>query len=102
MPARQSVRANANCQWPFGIGLQIADVIGKLQQYSPLTKLIDCSDGNLHLNISVPTYAQPVLDLIEPYVFEFVGKHKGSISAEHGEIPKKVALVSDPGHLCIH
>ena len=67
-------------------------------------------DGNLHLNISASEYndkASPNIDvkhlkmsskvinflslfilqllgLIEPYVYEWTSKHRGSISAEHG------------------
>eukprot|EP00958_Prasinococcus_capsulatus_P027659 scaffold5769_cov402-Prasinococcus_capsulatus_cf.AAC.8 len=41
-------------------------------------------DGNLHLNISTPSPSQRVLELIEPFVYEWTSKHGGSISAEHG------------------
>lgn len=41
-------------------------------------------DGNIHLNIVLPKFKQEVVDKIEPYVYEFVSKYKGSISAEHG------------------
>jgi len=41
-------------------------------------------DGNMHLNITTPEYSQDVMDKIEPYLYEFTSKHKGSISAEHG------------------
>jgi len=41
-------------------------------------------DGNLHLNISAPTYAQDIYDLIEPFVYEYTSQQRGSISAEHG------------------
>ncbi|XP_057492468.1 D-2-hydroxyglutarate dehydrogenase, mitochondrial isoform X2 [Actinidia eriantha] len=41
-------------------------------------------DGNLHLNISLPEYNDNVLAQIEPYVYEWTSKHRGSISAEHG------------------
>ncbi|KAI9109633.1 hypothetical protein K1719_019263 [Acacia pycnantha] len=41
-------------------------------------------DGNLHLNISAPQYDDKILSQIEPYVYEWTSKHKGSISAEHG------------------
>lgn len=64
-------------------------------------------DGNLHLNISATEYNDKVkytsiwniprcpndhsftlflqlLGLIEPYVYEWTSKHRGSISAEHG------------------
>lgn len=41
-------------------------------------------DGNLHLNISTPEYDDTVLAQIEPFVYEWTSKHRGSISAEHG------------------
>eukprot|EP00088_Acartia_fossae_P052598 TRINITY_DN5947_c0_g1_i1.p1 TRINITY_DN5947_c0_g1~~TRINITY_DN5947_c0_g1_i1.p1 ORF type:complete len:501 (-),score=84.31 TRINITY_DN5947_c0_g1_i1:45-1547(-) len=41
-------------------------------------------DGNLHLNVTTPQYSQEVMSLIEPYIYEWTGKYRGSISAEHG------------------
>nr|XP_020642070.1 D-2-hydroxyglutarate dehydrogenase, mitochondrial [Pogona vitticeps]XP_020642071.1 D-2-hydroxyglutarate dehydrogenase, mitochondrial [Pogona vitticeps] len=41
-------------------------------------------DGNLHLNITTESYSQSLLDAIEPYVYEWTSKYRGSISAEHG------------------
>uniref|UniRef100_A0A6B2L3A6 FAD-binding PCMH-type domain-containing protein n=1 Tax=Arcella intermedia TaxID=1963864 RepID=A0A6B2L3A6_9EUKA len=41
-------------------------------------------DGNLHLNIVAPSYNDATLSRIEPYVYEFVEQHRGSVSAEHG------------------
>lgn len=41
-------------------------------------------DGNLHLNFTTPDYSEEVLNLIEPYVYEWTANHRGSISAEHG------------------
>ncbi|ORX54561.1 FAD-binding domain-containing protein [Hesseltinella vesiculosa] len=41
-------------------------------------------DGNLHLNIPAKSADPRVLELIEPFLFEWVSKQKGSISAEHG------------------
>ncbi|CAN6439405.1 unnamed protein product [Victoria cruziana] len=41
-------------------------------------------DGNLHLNVSAPEYDDKVLRKIEPFVYEWTSKHRGSISAEHG------------------
>lgn len=32
-------------------------------------------DGNLHLNISVPEYNDKYVNVIEPFIYEFVGKH---------------------------
>ncbi|XP_062102487.1 D-2-hydroxyglutarate dehydrogenase, mitochondrial isoform X2 [Humulus lupulus] len=41
-------------------------------------------DSNLHLNISAPQYDEKILAQIEPFVYEWTSKHRGSISAEHG------------------
>ncbi|XP_010679807.2 D-2-hydroxyglutarate dehydrogenase, mitochondrial isoform X2 [Beta vulgaris subsp. vulgaris] len=41
-------------------------------------------DGNLHLNITSPQYDDAILAQIEPFVYEWTSKHRGSISAEHG------------------
>jgi D-2-hydroxyglutarate dehydrogenase len=41
-------------------------------------------DGNLHLNISAKSYEDSVLERIEPFVYEWTAKRRGSISAEHG------------------
>lgn len=41
-------------------------------------------DGNLHLNVAVRKYTKEVEQLLEPFVYEFVSKCGGSISAEHG------------------
>ncbi|KAG8383377.1 hypothetical protein BUALT_Bualt04G0006200 [Buddleja alternifolia] len=41
-------------------------------------------DGNLHLNISTQQYNNSILSKIEPFVYEWTSKQRGSISAEHG------------------
>ncbi|KYO24805.1 inhibitor of growth protein 5 [Alligator mississippiensis] len=41
-------------------------------------------DGNLHLNITAESYSHSLLDAIEPFVYEWTAKYRGSISAEHG------------------
>ncbi|KAF8588478.1 D-lactate dehydrogenase [Ramaria rubella] len=41
-------------------------------------------DGNLHLNVIAESYAPKVQSALEPFVYEFVSKYRGSISAEHG------------------
>jgi D-2-hydroxyglutarate dehydrogenase len=42
-------------------------------------------DGNLHLNISRKKGpCEKTLSLIEPFVYDYVTAHKGSVSAEHG------------------
>jgi len=40
--------------------------------------------GNLHLNVFSKAYNAELLHAIEPYVYEFTAKDRGSISAEHG------------------
>jgi FAD/FMN-containing dehydrogenase len=41
-------------------------------------------DANLHLNIVTRSFDKKVEKVLEPYVYEWVQKRNGSISAEHG------------------
>ncbi|KAI9166752.1 putative D-lactate dehydrogenase [Paramyrothecium foliicola] len=41
-------------------------------------------DSNLHLNVPVRRYDAAVEQALEPYVYEWIAKRNGSISAEHG------------------
>ena len=46
-------------------------------------------DGNLHLNCTMPGWqdydrAKEIHEQLEPFVFDYIRSHKGSISAEHG------------------
>jgi (R)-2-hydroxyglutarate---pyruvate transhydrogenase len=41
-------------------------------------------DSNLHLNIPVRQYTKEVESALEPWVYEWIQKRNGSISAEHG------------------
>jgi FAD/FMN-containing dehydrogenase len=41
-------------------------------------------DSNLHLNVAVRQYSKEVEKAIEPWVYEWIAKRNGSISAEHG------------------
>jgi len=41
-------------------------------------------DGNLHLNVTAPAYSAELHSLIEPFIYEYVAKLRGSISAKHG------------------
>lgn len=52
--------------------------------------VVDCvgyghmGDANLHLNVPVRRYDKAVEKTLEPFVYEWVAKRNGSISAEHG------------------
>uniref|UniRef100_K3WIE6 FAD-binding PCMH-type domain-containing protein n=1 Tax=Globisporangium ultimum (strain ATCC 200006 / CBS 805.95 / DAOM BR144) TaxID=431595 RepID=K3WIE6_GLOUD len=58
------------------------------EKLAPLGAEVVCfghlGDCNLHLNISTLAYNEKVFNEIEPFVFEFTSKYRGSISAEHG------------------
>jgi (R)-2-hydroxyglutarate---pyruvate transhydrogenase len=41
-------------------------------------------DSNLHLNVPVRKYTKEVEEALEPWVYEWIQKRHGSISAEHG------------------
>lgn len=41
-------------------------------------------DSNIHLNVPVRRYVKEVESALEPWVYEWVARRQGSISAEHG------------------
>ncbi|TPX30392.1 hypothetical protein SmJEL517_g06042 [Synchytrium microbalum] len=41
-------------------------------------------DGNCHINVTSEEYNDEVQNCLEPFIYEWVAKHRGSISAEHG------------------
>lgn len=41
-------------------------------------------DGNLHINISCDEYDSGVEKILEPFIYNYVSKINGSVSAEHG------------------
>jgi FAD/FMN-containing dehydrogenase len=41
-------------------------------------------DGNLHLNVIADTYTPEIQNALEPFIYELVASHRGSVSAEHG------------------
>lgn len=41
-------------------------------------------DSNLHLNVAVRNYDKRVEKVLEPFIYEWIQKRRGSISAEHG------------------
>lgn len=50
-------------------------------------------DGNLHLNITNEEYSSDFQEKLEPFIYEWVSEHKGSISAEHGLGLKKRDMI---------
>ncbi|XP_076751629.1 D-2-hydroxyglutaric acid dehydrogenase isoform X1 [Xylocopa sonorina] len=41
-------------------------------------------DGNIHVQISIPSYKPEVAALLQPFIFDYVSSLRGSVSAEHG------------------
>ncbi|XP_015435265.1 PREDICTED: D-2-hydroxyglutarate dehydrogenase, mitochondrial [Dufourea novaeangliae] len=41
-------------------------------------------DGNIHVQISIPTYEADIAAQLQPFIFEYVSSLRGSVSAEHG------------------
>ncbi|QDS68868.1 hypothetical protein FKW77_007510 [Venturia effusa] len=63
-----------------------AGVLGDTDDY-PAVEVVGyghMGDANLHLNVAVRRYDKRVEKELEPFVFEWVAKRNGSISAEHG------------------
>lgn len=41
-------------------------------------------DGNIHVQVSIPTYQEDIASQLEPFIFEYISSLRGSVSAEHG------------------
>lgn len=66
--------------------LNAAGVVGDSDEY-PAVGVVGyghMGDSNLHLNVPVRRYEKKVEEVLEPWVYEWISKRKGSISAEHG------------------
>lgn len=66
--------------------LEAAGLIGDTDEF-PAAQVVGyghMGDQNLHLNIAVRGYDKRVEKALEPFVYEWVSKRQGSISAEHG------------------
>lgn len=66
--------------------IQAAGLIGETDEY-PVVDVVGyghMGDSNLHLNVCMRRYDKQVEKILEPYVFEWIKDHEGSISAEHG------------------
>lgn len=66
--------------------IEAAGLIGDTDDY-PVVDVVGyghMGDSNLHLNVCVRRYDKQVEKILEPYVFEWIKEHEGSISAEHG------------------
>ena len=63
-----------------------AGLIGDSDEY-PVVDVVGyghMGDSNLHLNVAVRSYDKKVEKALEPFVYEWIAKRNGSISAEHG------------------
>jgi FAD/FMN-containing dehydrogenase len=66
--------------------IQEAGLMGNDDKY-PVLDVVGyghMGDSNLHLNIAVRRYDKKVEKALEPFVYEWIAKRNGSISAEHG------------------
>ncbi|CAA0839247.1 D-2-hydroxyglutarate dehydrogenase-mitochondrial [Striga hermonthica] len=62
----------------------VEEMRGQLGNEANVVAYGHLGDGNLHLNISAQQYDDNLLSKIEPFVYEWTSKQRGSISAEHG------------------
>ncbi|KAJ2906870.1 hypothetical protein MKZ38_010368 [Zalerion maritima] len=66
--------------------VQEAGLMGDTDEY-PVVDVIGyghMGDANVHLNVAVRRYDKRVEEVLEPWVYEWIEKREGSISAEHG------------------
>jgi (R)-2-hydroxyglutarate---pyruvate transhydrogenase len=66
--------------------LEQAGLLGESDEY-PVVGAVGyghMGDSNLHLNVAVRRYDKDVEKALEPFVYKWIAKRNGSISAEHG------------------
>ncbi|KAL8835682.1 MAG: hypothetical protein Q9170_003221 [Blastenia crenularia] len=66
--------------------LASADLVGDGDE-KPVVAVVGyghMGDSNLHLNVATRRFDKEVEERLEPFVYEWIAKHRGSISAEHG------------------
>lgn len=66
--------------------LTAAGLVGDTDEY-PVVGVVGyghMGDSNLHLNVATRRFDKEVEKKLEPYVYEWISKRNGSISAEHG------------------
>ncbi|KAH8654076.1 hypothetical protein BGZ60DRAFT_386878 [Tricladium varicosporioides] len=66
--------------------IEKAGLLGDTDEY-PVVGVVGyghMGDSNLHLNIATRRYDKKVEKVLEPFVYEWIAKRNGSISAEHG------------------
>ncbi|GMM34434.1 D-lactate dehydrogenase [Saccharomycopsis crataegensis] len=66
--------------------LKAANLVGETDEFPVIASVGygHIGDGNVHLNVAVRRYTKEIEKAIEPFVYEWVQQHHGSVSAEHG------------------
>lgn len=83
------LKAGANYKYDLSLPPEkmydlVEEMRGRLGATANVVAYGHLGDGNLHLNISTQQYDDNILSKIEPFVYEWTSKQRGSISAEHG------------------
>lgn len=79
---------------PMNVYYEVVNVMRKRLSSSTSNFVRICGyghmgDGNMHFNVTSRQFDEQILNLIEPFLYEYVAKYNGSISAEHGIGVKK-------------
>ena len=72
---------------PLNVFYQIVEVMRQRLKDLNCTRVCGyghIGDSNLHLNMTSKVFDQKIKDSIEPFLYQYIAKHNGSISAEHG------------------
>ncbi|XP_065214364.1 D-2-hydroxyglutarate dehydrogenase, mitochondrial isoform X1 [Planococcus citri] len=68
----------------YDIILEFRERLKDLNQVKTICGYGHLGDGNLHVNMTSSEYDEKIKKTIEPFIYEWISKHRGSISAEHG------------------
>ncbi|KAI4499154.1 hypothetical protein M0802_005737 [Mischocyttarus mexicanus] len=72
---------------PLPYFYKIVEVLRERLRDSHVTRISGyghIGDGNIHVQVSIPTYQEDIASQLEPFIFEYISKVRGSVSAEHG------------------
>ncbi|XP_014480949.1 PREDICTED: D-2-hydroxyglutarate dehydrogenase, mitochondrial [Dinoponera quadriceps] len=72
---------------PFSSYYEVVEVLRKRLRDPRIIRISGyghIGDSNIHVQVSIPEYYEDVAAQLEPFIFEYISGHKGSVSAEHG------------------
>ena len=105
---------------PLNVFYEVVNVMRERLKDTPCVRVCGyghIGDCNMHLNVTSRQFEPEIKLMIEPFLYEYIAQHRGSISAEHGlgmnknnyihyskpmeaiELMKRIKLLIDPNKI---